>query len=50
MEAIMSALFVILVVFIVLTILYTLIKLFTSLVHALERNMADKNDGKGDKA
>jgi Na+-transporting methylmalonyl-CoA/oxaloacetate decarboxylase gamma subunit len=46
MEAIMSALFVMLVVFIVLVILYLLMKLFTSIVRVFEANIAEKNDGK----
>jgi Na+-transporting methylmalonyl-CoA/oxaloacetate decarboxylase gamma subunit len=45
-EAVMSALFVMLVVFIVLVILYVLMRLFTSIVRAVESNIEDKDGGK----
>jgi Na+-transporting methylmalonyl-CoA/oxaloacetate decarboxylase gamma subunit len=46
MDAIMSALFVMLVVFIVLVILYSLMRLFTAIVRVVEANMADKDGEK----
>jgi Na+-transporting methylmalonyl-CoA/oxaloacetate decarboxylase gamma subunit len=48
MEAVMSALFVMLVVFLVLVILYVLIRVFTAIVRAVEANFIDRSDtGKG---
>jgi Na+-transporting methylmalonyl-CoA/oxaloacetate decarboxylase gamma subunit len=45
-EQVLSALFVMMVVFLVLVILYVLMKVFSAIVRAIETNIIDSNDVK----